>query len=250
MTKRMVFAANWKMHLGPEGAGAFLDVFLKQFEARDDREVWFFPPAVTLPAVAARVNGTEIVVGAQNVYWESKGAFTGELSVPLTREAGGAAALIGHSERRHVFGESIEETGRKVRAVLEGGLAPVFCVGEQLAERESGNTIKVVVDQLGVLKELSSGDLDRTIIAYEPVWAIGTGKTATPSDASEVHAAIRAWMVEHGADEDGVRVLYGGSVKPANTEVLLAEMEIDGVLVGGASLDPESWQQIVSVAVN
>lgn len=250
MTKRMVFAANWKMHLGPEGARTFCEVFLKRFEARDDREVWFFPPAVTLAVVVALVRDTEIVVGAQNVYWASKGAFTGELSVPLTREAGGGAALIGHSERRHVFSESIEETGRKVRAVLEGGLAPVFCVGEQLAERESGDTIKVVVDQLGALKGLSSGDLDRTIIAYEPVWAIGTGKTATPRDASEVHAAIRTWMIEHGADDEGVRVLYGGSVKPANAEVLLAETEIDGVLVGGASLDPESWRQIVSVEVN
>ncbi len=250
MTKRVVFAANWKMHMGPEGAGAFCDVFLKQFEARDDREVWFFPPAVTLPTVVARVKGTGILVGAQNVFWEPKGAFTGELSVPLTREAGGAAALIGHSERRHVFSESIEETGRKVRAVLDGGLAPVFCVGEQLAERESGNTIKVVVDQLGALNGLSSEDLDRTIIAYEPVWAIGTGKTATPRDASEVHTAIRAWMIQHGADDKGVRVLYGGSVKPANAEVLLAEAEIDGVLVGGASLDPESWRKIVSVEVN
>ena len=250
MTKRMVFAANWKMHLGPEGAGAFCDVFLKRFEARDDREIWFFPPAVTLAAVVARVKDTGILVGAQNVYWEFKGAFTGELSVPLTREAGGGAALIGHSERRHIFGESIEETGRKVRAVLEGDLAPVFCVGERLAERESGNTIKVVLNQLGALKGLSSGNLDRTIIAYEPVWAIGTGKTATPKDASVVHAAIRAWMIEHGADEENVRVLYGGSVKPANVEVLLAETEIDGVLVGGASLDPESWRRIVSVEVD
>ncbi len=250
MTKRLVFAANWKMHMGPEGAETFFDEFLKRFEARDDRDVWFFPPALTVPSVVALVKDTGIVVGVQNVYWEPKGAFTGELSVALTREAGGRAALIGHSERRHVFGESIEETRRKVGAVLDSGLLPMFCVGEQFAERESGNTIEVVMDQLRALHGLSSGNLDRTIIAYEPVWAIGTGKTATPQDASEVHAAIRAWMIEQGADERGVRVLYGGSVKPANAEALLAETEIDGVLVGGASLDPESWQRIVSVEVN
>ena len=250
MTKPVVFAANWKMHLGPKAAGSFFDIFLERFEIQDDREVWFFPPAVTLPTVVERVRDTGMVAGAQNVYWESQGAFTGELSVPLTLEAGGRAALIGHSERRHVFGESVEETGRKLEAVLKGGLAPIFCVGEQLAERENGNTINVVVNQLSALEGLTSTDLNRIIIAYEPVWAIGTGRTATPSDASEVHAAIRAWMHEHGADDSGVRVLYGGSVKPANAEALLAETEIDGVLVGGASLDPESWREIVSVDLN
>ena len=194
MTKRVVFAANWKMHLGPKAAGSFFDVFLKQFEVQDDREVWFFPPAVTLPSVVERVKDTGMVAGAQNVYWEPQGAFTGELSVSLAHEAGGRAALIGHSERRHVFGESVEETGRKLKAVLRGGLAPIFCVGEQLQERESGNTVNVVVNQLSALEGLASADLDRIIIAYEPVWAIGTGRTATPNDASEVHAAIRAWM--------------------------------------------------------
>jgi triosephosphate isomerase len=250
MTRPLIFAANWKMHLGPDGAAAYFDTFLSRYTPRDDRDVWFFPPSVTLPGIVARVGDTGIVCGIQNVYWEPSGAFTGEVSVPLAAECGAGAALIGHSERRHVFGETDDETGRKVRAVLDGGLLPVFCVGERLDEREAGDTIGVVTRQLGVLDGLTTEQIGRTIIAYEPVWAIGTGKTATPADASDVHAAIRAWMIDPGAGAAGVRVLYGGSVKPANAAALLAEDEIDGVLVGGASLDPESWLEIVSVDVD
>ncbi len=250
MTKRLLFAANWKMHLGPTGAAAFLDGFLPEFTPRDDREVWLFPPALTLPSVVARVAGTGIVCGAQNVHWEEAGAFTGEVSVPLAADAGAEAVLIGHSERRHVFGETDKETGLKLRASLTGGLRPVFCVGETLDERESGATVEVVTRQLGVLAGLTPANLSTTVIAYEPVWAIGTGKTATTGDAARVHSAIREWMIEHAAPPEAVRVLYGGSVKPGNVVELVAEAEIDGVLVGGASLKAESWSEIVNAHVD
>jgi triosephosphate isomerase len=245
-----IFAANWKMHLGPEGAGAFLDAFLAQYEASADREVWFFPSAVALATVASRVAAqTGIAAGAQNVHWEPKGAFTGELSIPMAKEAGARAALVGHSERRHVFGETDEETGRKVRALLDDDLVPLLCVGEKIEQREAGETLAVVGRQLEVLDGLDAVALGRVVIAYEPVWAIGTGKTATPGDAAEVHRFIRTWLTDHGAPTDGIVVLYGGSVKPGNIAELVAESEIDGVLVGGASLDPGSWAEIVRVAL-
>ncbi len=244
-----IFAANWKMHHGPRAARDFSDRFLDGYRPAADREVWFFPPAVSLEAVAARAGEhAGIRVGAQNVHWEPKGAFTGELSVAMAKEAGASAALVGHSERRHVFGERDEETGLKVRALLEGDLTPVLCVGEQLAEREADDTLEVVQRQLAVLEGLDGATLSRLVIAYEPVWAIGTGKNATPADAAAVHGAIRRWCGEHGAG--AVSILYGGSVKPENAEELLAEEEIDGVLVGGASLDPETWQAICGAVLD
>ncbi|UCF40598.1 MAG: triose-phosphate isomerase [Gemmatimonadota bacterium] len=246
-----IFAANWKMHLGPDAAREFLRTFLESYPPAGDREVWFFPAAVALETVArALADRSDIRVGAQNVHWEPKGAFTGELAVSMARAAGAQAALVGHSERRHVFGETDEETGRKVRALLEGGLIPMLCVGEKIEEREARATLKVVQRQLAVLDGLDSGVLERIPIAYEPVWAIGTGKTATPDDAAEVHAAIRAWLGERGADAAAVRVLYGGSVKPDNVAALIAEPQIDGVLVGGASLNPVAWSEMARVALD
>lgn len=247
----LVFAANWKMHLGPEGARRFMEVFLAQYAAARDREVWFFPPAVSLAAVAGMIRGKRgLTVGAQNVHWEPKGAFTGELSVAMAKEAGARAALVGHSERRHVFGETDEETGKKVAALLEGGLTPMLCVGEKIEEREAGETLRVVERQLGVLAGFSGAQLAKVIVAYEPVWAIGTGKNATPRDAAEVHAFIRSWMVDRGAERDVVRVLYGGSVKPDNVVSLVSENEIDGVLVGGASLVPDQWAAMVATRLD
>jgi triosephosphate isomerase len=163
----------------------------------------------------------------------------------MAADAGATAALIGHSERRHVFGETDAETGLKVRAVLAGGLIPVLCVGETLDERERGDTLAVVRRQLDVLQGLGAGDLAELVIAYEPVWAIGTGRNATPRDAAEVHAAIRGHLAGLEAPADRVPILYGGSVKPENAAELVAEADIDGVLVGGASLDPASWLAIV-----
>lgn len=242
----LLFAANWKMHLGPNGARAFLDRFLAEYRAVDGHEVWFFAPAVSLATAATALTAASAVrIGIQNVHWEPKGAFTGETSVAMAADAGATAALVGHSERRHVFGETDEETGRKVRAVLAGGLVPVLCVGETLDERERGDTAKVVRRQLDVLGGLGPDALATVVIAYEPVWAIGTGRNATPHDAAEVHAAIRQHLAGLGGLADRLPILYGGSVKPENTGALVAETEIDGVLVGGASLDPASWLDIV-----
>jgi len=243
MPTSALFAANWKMHMHPGEARTFLDRFLTLDRPRPGRTVAFFPPAVSIEAVADRLREHEhYLVGAQDVYWEPKGAFTGETSVALARGAGAGAALIGHSERRHVFGETDAETALKVRAVLAGGLMAMLCVGEKLEEREAGETGTVVRRQLTAALSGVDPHAD-LVIAYEPVWAIGTGRNATPADASAVHQAIREVLVELGLRRE-TRVLYGGSVKPDNVGGLLAEPGIDGVLVGGASLDPESWAAI------
>lgn len=247
--KRVILAANWKMHLGPAGARQFLGEFLARHHPAEGREVWLFPAAVALETVAAAVRGLpRIRVGAQNVHWEPKGAFTGEISVGMAKEAGASMALVGHSERRHVFGETVPDTRRKVEALLQADLSPLLCVGELLEERDAGETIAVVEAQLAALEALSPDQLNAVPIAYEPVWAIGTGKTATPADAAEVHAAIRTWLAGRGATD--VRVLYGGSVKLDNVRALLGEPEIDGVLVGGASLDPTGWAEMAATALD
>lgn len=245
--KNTVFAGNWKMHLGPGEARQFLKAFLSRYRRINGREVWFFPPAVSLEVVARGTRDrSEILVGAQNIHWEERGAFTGELSAPMAREAGARASLVGHSERRHVFGETDEETGRKVRALLRHQLKPVLCVGEKIDEREAGRTIAVVQRQLGALGGLDAAALGAVTIAYEPVWAIGTGKNATPKDAAQVHEAIRAWFSARGVTARALTVLYGGSVKPDNIAALMAEPEIDGVLVGGASIEAAAWTEIVN----
>ncbi|HEX9692319.1 MAG TPA: triose-phosphate isomerase [Gemmatimonadales bacterium] len=246
---RLIFAANWKMHLGPAEARAFLDAYLATHAPAPGREVWLFPPAISVETVAAAVGGRpDIRVGVQNVHWEPRGAFTGETSVAMAAGAGATAALVGHSERRHVFGETDGETARKVHALLAGGLTPVLCVGEQLRDREAGRTWTVVGRQLEAIGDLDGAALAKLVIAYEPVWAIGTGKTATPADAGEVHRQIHEWLVHHGAAAP-VPVLYGGSVKPDNAAELIAEDGVDGVLVGGASLDPAQWDAIVRAGV-
>lgn len=246
--RRRLFAANWKMHHGPGAARSFLGTFLEQYARRTDREVWFFPPAISFTTVLDLVRGRpDLGTGVQNVYWEPKGAFTGEISVPMLVEAGAKGAIVGHSERRHVFGEKNQESGKKARALLEAGLVPVFCVGEKLEERDAGKTWAVVERQLGVLNGVSAQNLAKVVVAYEPVWAIGTGRNATPADAAEVHRSIRGWFGKQGVQSDDVTVLYGGSVNLKNGAELLAEPEIDGVLVGGASLDPAGWAQLVSL---
>ncbi|HLB82513.1 MAG TPA: triose-phosphate isomerase [Gemmatimonadales bacterium] len=246
--RRLLFAANWKMHLGPEETRAYLKTFRARYNRRDDREVWFFPPAVSLETAALAVRErTDLLVGAQDIYWEPKGAFTGAISAPLASQAGARSTLVGHSERRHVFGETDEDTRRKVAAALTAGLVPLLCVGETLAERDAGHTLAVVVRQLaGALSSLDGAALSRLVVAYEPVWAIGTGRNATPRDAATVHREIRAWLAGRGASAP--RVLYGGSVNAKNVGELLAERELDGVLVGGASLDPDGWGQLVQTS--
>ena len=241
-----LFAANWKMHLGPTEVREFASRFRTTFVPADDRETWFFPSAVSLQAAAMAFSGLPGTrVGAQDVYWEPKGAFTGAISVPLASSAGATATLVGHSERRHIFGETDEETGRKVRAALSGGLVPVLCVGETIEERERDQTAAVVNRQLNAgVRGLEPEQLERVVIAYEPVWAIGTGRNATPADAAAVHTGLRRALMGLGAS--GSRILYGGSVNAGNIASLLAEPEVDGVLVGGASLNSDIWTSICS----
>jgi triosephosphate isomerase len=247
--RQLLFAANWKMHLGPQAARTYFNAFLAAYSPRADRSVWFFPPAVSLAIAAERLRDRrDMLVGAQDIHWEPKGAFTGAVSAPLALEAGAGATLIGHSERRHVFGESDEETGRKVRAALDVGLTPMLCVGERLEEREAAQTEDVVTRQLEAGLDGIGAGLSRVVIAYEPVWAIGTGLSATPSDAAAVHGVIRAWLAARG--HEAATILYGGSVKTGNVGALLAEQELDGVLVGGASLDPAGWAAIAQTEVS
>lgn len=238
----LVFAANWKMHIGPSAARAYLATFFGACRPQAGRELWFFPPAVSLEAVAGLLaERPDCLAGAQNIHWEPKGAFTGEISGPLAAHAGARATLIGHSERRHVFGETDEQTGKKLSAALLAGLHPVLCVGETLAQREAGATLAVVTRQLAAAFGTAVGS-DVTI-AYEPVWAIGTGRNATPEDAADVHRAIRAWLKARNVGAP--RILYGGSVNVNNAAELLAQRELDGVLVGGASLDARGWAELV-----
>ncbi|HXF94594.1 MAG TPA: triose-phosphate isomerase [Gemmatimonadales bacterium] len=247
--RRLLFAANWKMHLAPPDAREYCRSFATHYTPQEGREVWFFPPAVSIEAVAqCLAPHREILVGAQDVYWEPRGAFTGAISAPLAAGAGARAVLVGHSERRRLFGESDADTAKKVRAVLGEGLAPLLCVGEKLEEREAGATLDVVTRQLqAALAGLDGAALERVTVAYEPVWAIGTGRNAAPADAAPVHRHIRAWLSHQGART--TRVLYGGSVNLDNVAELLAERELDGVLVGGASLDPVKWAQLVRAGV-
>jgi triosephosphate isomerase (TIM) len=250
MSKRpLIYAANWKMNLGPTAGREFLSRFLQVTAPVPDRRLWFFPPAVTIAAVCEAAGGrSDVTVGAQNLHWEPKGAFTGELSIPLVMESGARAVLIGHSERRHLFGETDEQVGRKLAAALKAGLEPMVCVGETLAEREGGRTEQVVTRQVAALLErIGPDDWARVVLAYEPVWAIGTGKNATPDDAAQVHELIRFELGRRGAT-GRVPILYGGSVNQGNVLSLVARQEIDGVLVGGASLDPDGWAELVGLS--
>ena len=241
----LLFAANWKMHLGPADARAYCARFLGLAPPAAGRELWFFPPAPSLEAVAlACRDRADVIVGAQDIHWEGKGAFTGAVSAPIAAQAGARATLVGHSERRKLFGETDADTAKKVRAALAGGLTPMLCVGEELSAREEGRTLAVVTRQLaGALDGLGAEALAGVVLAYEPVWAIGTGRNATPRDAGAVHREIRGWLGERGSRTP--RVLYGGSVNLGNIGALLAEPEVDGVLVGGASLEPDDWAQLV-----
>ena len=246
--RKPVFAANWKMNHGPTDAKAFLRTFLVHHARRPDRTVMFFPPALTLHAVTdALRDRPDVLVGVQNIHWEPKGAFTGELSAPIARDAGARLVLVGHSERRHVFGETDEQTGLKCGAVAGAGLTPMLCVGEKLDERERGEAEAVVIRQLRAgFAKLQPAQIGNALVAYEPVWAIGTGKTATANDASAMHAVVRGVLRELAADRAAqIPILYGGSVSRGNAAELIAAPGVDGVLVGGASLDADGWATIV-----
>jgi triosephosphate isomerase len=247
-TRPLIYAANWKMNHGPESAREFMERFMALTAPAADRSLWFFPPTVSLAPVSQIARSRpDILAGAQNVHWEPRGAFTGEVSIPMVREAGAKAVLVGHSERRHLFGETDEQVARKTAAVLKAGLVPLVCVGETLAEREGGRTEHVILRQLDpLLDKVSAADWPRLVIAYEPVWAIGTGRNATPEDAAQVHELIRFTVGRRGV-QGRVPILYGGSVNTGNVLALLARPELDGVLVGGASLEADSWAELVGL---
>jgi len=240
----MIFAANWKMNITPAEARAFAGDFLARVSAREGRSLLFFPSAIALEAAATAFSSrSDVQVGAQDVYWMPKGAFTGATSVALARAAGATCALVGHSERRQAVGETDADTRRKIRALLDGGVTPLLCVGESQAMYERDLTMPTVLGQLeAAIDGLSAEERSRLVVAYEPVWAIGTGYTATPEDAAVVHSAIR-----HALGTDQVPVLYGGSVNKANVAGFLLRPEIDGVLVGGASLEAAGWAEVVTL---
>ncbi len=245
--RRPVFAANWKMNHGPTAARAFVAGFTARWSPRDDRTVLLFPPAISLTTVVHALGSREdIGVGVQNIWTDDTGAFTGESSAPMAKDAGARFVLVGHSERRHVFGETDAEAAKKCAAAARNDLTPILCVGELLAERESGATFDVVLRQLDAgLSLLDADAIASMAIAYEPVWAIGSGKTATPSDASAVHAQLRHALEKRvGAAARAIPILYGGSVNAGNATSLLSASGVDGLLVGGASLEPDTWVSI------
>lgn len=248
--RKPVLAGNWKMNKGPEDATAFFAAFVDAYRPDTDRTIMFFPPALSFAAALAAVRErADILLGVQNIHWEENGAFTGELSAAIAAQAHAVCVLAGHSERRHVFGETDEEVGRKCAAALAAGLTPIACVGETLEQREAGQLSEILLRQLdAVLNAIPEDAADRIVVAYEPVWAIGTGVNATPDDASEAHAVLRARLAErYGRKPAGaIPILYGGSVKPDNAADLLAASGVDGLLVGGASLDPVAFAKIAS----
>ena len=247
--RQPVIAGNWKMYKTAKQAVEFTIKFIPKVKDARHCEIILAPPFTTLEVVRRKLEGHRVGLAAQDVYWDKEGAQTGEISAPMLVEAGCSHVIIGHSERRQYHGESDEAVNRKVKAALTEGLSPIVCVGESLNERESGQTQKVLRRQIeGSVAGLTSSEFSRTIMAYEPVWAIGTGKTATPDLAAETHAVIRSLVREAQGDSvtGSLRILYGGSVKPENISSLMAKEEIDGALVGGASLQPESFAAIVN----
>ena len=249
--RRPFIAGNWKMNLDRAAAAALARGIAQRVGDESQTEVALCPPAVYLESVAEAVAGSAVGLGGQNMYHEGSGAYTGEISGPMLLDLGCKYVILGHSERRHVFGESDEDVNRKVHAALDLGLTPIVCVGELLQQREAGETKEVIQRQLfGSMAGVSDDQITRCVLAYEPVWAIGTGKTATPDQAEEVHSDLRKLLESRYNRELAaeVRILYGGSVKPENAAELLAQPNIDGALVGGASLEIDSFLAIIEAA--
>ncbi|MCB2189343.1 MAG: triose-phosphate isomerase [Deltaproteobacteria bacterium] len=247
MARRLLVAGNWKMYKTPQ-EGAVLAGELRAGLDRDDLDVLVVPTFLALTSVAGALEGCPIAVGGQNLFWEKEGAFTGEVSGPMLKAAGASHVLVAHSERRQYFGETNQTAAKRIAAALDAGLTPVYCFGETLEERESGRTNQVLTEQLaGGLAGLDEAAAGRLILAYEPVWAIGTGKTATVEQAQETHSFIRSWLAGNFQKPvaNSAIILYGGSVKPANAAGLLSQPDIDGALVGGASLTAESFLGII-----
>jgi triosephosphate isomerase len=246
MSRRRFLAANWKMHKTIAESVAFATDFLPLVKGAP-AEIAIAPPFTALAALGEALAGSNVALAAQNVHDEAKGAFTGEVAPSMLVDAGCAWAIVGHSERRALFGETDAFIARKAAALFAAGLRPIVCVGETLAEREAGRTFAVLETQLaGSLASVPAARAAELVIAYEPVWAIGTGRTATPEMAQESHATIRGWLRgRFAAAADAIRIQYGGSVKPENAAELMAQPDVDGALVGGASLEPASFARIV-----
>jgi triosephosphate isomerase len=247
--RRPILAGNWKMNMTATQARDLASKLIPLVAGAKDRDIVLGPPFISISAVAETIKGTNIGLAAQNLHWEDKGAFTGEISADMLLDSGCKYVIIGHSERRQFFGETDDTVNLKTRQALKKGLLPIVCVGETLAEREAGKLNEVIGRQVaGGLKDLSPDDMRKVVIAYEPVWAIGTGKTATPEQANDVHSLIRQKVkVLFSADiAEGLRIQYGGSVTPENVRQLMAMPDIDGALVGGASLKPESFAALVN----
>ena len=248
MSRKKLIAANWKMYKNPAQTEEFFRAFLPLIFEHHRDEIVVCPPYIDLHAALESAKGSQIAIGAQDVYWKDEGAFTGEISSPMLVALGCTHVIIGHSERRQYFAETDDTVNLKLKSALEHGLTPIVCVGEVLEEREAGLTEDVLRRQcLRAFNAISAKKAAKLVIAYEPVWAIGTGKTATPQMASDAHLLIRGEAAKAFGDEFAaqLRILYGGSVKPENATALMSEEEIDGALVGGASLDPKSFAAIV-----
>jgi len=246
--RRKVIAANWKMYKNPEQTREFFAAFLPMVADQARDEIVVCPPYIDLCAAVEAAKGSSVGIGGQNLYWKEEGAFTGEISPGMLLAAGCSHVIIGHSERRQYFGETDDTVNMKLKVALESGLTPIVCVGEVLEEREANLTEDVLRRQcLRAFHAVSAKKAGKLVVAYEPVWAIGTGKTATPQLAAEAHTLIRGEAAKSFGDEfaGNLRILYGGSVKPENAKALMSEEEIDGALVGGASLDPKSFAAIV-----
>ena len=248
MSRKKLIAANWKMYKTPAEADAFVVAFLPLVAGHTRDEIAIFPSPVLLPGVIEAARGSNVAIGCQNIHFAEEGAYTGETSIGQLKAVGGTHTLIGHSERRQYFAETDEIVNKKLHTALKHGIVPIVCIGEVLAEREAGQTGQVLKTQItGAFAGITPDAAAPIVIAYEPVWAIGTGKTATPEMAVEAHKIIRAEVARLlGADVAAkMRILYGGSVKPDNAITLCCEEEIDGALVGGASLKPDSFTAIV-----
>lgn len=249
--RKPFIAANWKMNNTVGDALKFVAAFTADLKAVGNVDCVLAPPFTALYAMNEALEGTEIRLAAQNLYWEESGAFTGEIAPRFLADVGCSHVIVGHSERRQLFGETDETVNRRLRAALGNGLVPIFCVGETLEEREANRTWDVIERQLkDGLKGIDIAACEDFVVAYEPVWAIGTGRTATPEQAQEIHAMIRAHLARaYGKDVAAKRrIIYGGSVKPSNSRELMTKDDIDGALVGGASLDPKQFAAIVRSA--
>lgn len=248
----LLIAGNWKMNLGPSEAKRLASQLAKRWPSgKFSNQVVVSPPALSVAAVVNELKNTDIAVSVQNVHTKDSGAYTGEISTPMVKDAGCKYVIIGHSERREYFGENDQLVAEKTKKVIDDGLTAIVCVGEKLEQRKQETQEKVVKDQLeAVLKNVSSSDASNLVVAYEPVWAIGTGETATPQQAQEMHLFIRGVLKDHWNEKSSsqVKIVYGGSMKPANAEELLSQNDVDGGLIGGASLKVDSFSELIEIA--